>query len=234
MSQKRTALYLVSFSVIAAAMIVAVSGQRLSMAPPVGMFDRWLVGIAFIASCVFGISLAIRPGWTRRLVAGERYDVPRENDQVRGRRGHHPDCGYFESHTIAWKNRNLCAGCTGLAAGSVASIVLMGLYIALPAGFPGGVAQLLLVLGLVLVGAKYLETALPLDGASARLISNGLLVVGFFLVVVGALEMSGSVVLGIIGVVVSFLFLDTRIQLSRWRHIETCRECTEECKVYLD
>lgn len=232
MSQRNTVVYLVTFSAIAAAMIVAVSWQQFSIAPSPGLLDRLLVGSVFIASCVFGISLAIRPGWTRRLIAGKSDEVSRELAQVRGRRGHHPDCEYFDSHTIRWGDRTLCAGCTGLAAGSTVSILLMSLYVALPTELPVGVLHALLVLGLALVAAKYVETVLPLDRAYARLISNGLFIVGFSLLVVGAFVLSGSTVFGILGVVISFLFLDTRIQLSRWRHTKTCRDCSEDCKVY--
>ncbi len=234
MSQKKTALYLVTFSAIAAAMIVIVAWQQLSITPSPDLLDRLLLGSAFIASCVFGITLTVRPGWAKRLIGRKSDEVSIEQGQVRGRRGHHPDCEYFESHTIRWGDRTLCAGCTGLAAGSAVSILLMSLYVALPIEMPGGVLKALLVLGVVLVAAKYVETVLPVSRAPARLISNGLLIVGFFLVVISAYELSGSAIFGILGLVVSFLFLDTRIQLSRWRHVKTCRDCSEECKVYLD
>lgn len=229
-----TAVYLVTFSAIATAMIVAASWQRPSMPSSSGILDKSLVGGVFIASCVLGVSLAIKPGWTRRLTAGKGSEAAREFGQVRGRRGHHPDCKHFESHTVKWRDRTLCAGCTGLATGSIASILLMSLYVVLPAELSLVVLQVLLVLGLVLVGTKYIEPLLPLNGASARLISNGLLVVGFFLIVMSALELSSSAVFGILGVVISFLFLDTRVQISRWRHVKTCRDCSEDCKVYLD
>ncbi len=116
--------------------------------------------------------------------------------------------------------------------GATASILLMSLYVAFPVTLPVGALWILLGLGLAFVAAKFVETLLPLQGASSRLVSNGLLVVGFFLVVVGALELTGSVVFGVLGVVVSFLFLDTRIHLSRWRHVAACRDCDEDCKVY--
>ncbi len=110
----------------------------------------------------------------------------------------------------------------------------MGLYLALPVEWSVGVLRLLLILGLGLVGVKYMETALPRDGVAPRVASNALLIVGFFLVVIGALELSGSAIVGFLGVFVSFLFLDTRIQLSRWRHVKTCRDCRQACKVYVD
>ncbi len=234
MSQKRTVIYLMILSATATAMIVTVSWQPLSTAPSPNLLDKLLVGGAFIASCLFGISLTIRPAWMRRLIGSNNEEVPRQLAQARARRGHHPDCGHFNSHTFNWKGRTLCAGCTGLAAGSIVSVLLMSLYVALPVGLPVGVLQAALVLGLALVGAKYVETVLPLNRAYARIISNSLLVVGFFLVVVGFLELSGSVVFGVMGVLFSFLFLDTRIQLSRWQHIRACRDCVEDCKVYSD
>ncbi|NIN69724.1 MAG: hypothetical protein GTO63_34580 [Anaerolineae bacterium] len=233
MSQKKTVLHMVSLSAIAAAIIVVASWQGTSVPSTIGLVDRLIVGGAFIASCAFGISLAVRPGWTRRLGAGIGEEAPKDLDHPPGQRGHHPACELFESHTVKWRDRTLCAGCTGLAIGSFVSVPLMGMYVVLQAELPIWALQALLASGLALVGAKYIETLSPWSRASGRIISNGLLVVGFFLIVMSVLELSGSAVLGVLGVVVSFLFLDTRIQLSRWRHVRTCSECSESCKVYL-
>ncbi len=233
MTQRTTVAYLVTLSAVAAVMILVASLQRPSV-PSMGLAERSLVGAVFIASCILGISLAIRPGWARRLREEEANEFPGTLPQARGRRGHHPDCEYFESHIVRWRGRTLCAGCTGLGLGSLVSIPLMSAYIVLPLDLSVGVLQVLLASGLALVGAKYVETLLPLDRVSARLIFNSLLVVGFFLIVMSVSELSGSAALGILGVVISFLFLDTRIQLSRLRHVKTCRDCSESCKVYLD
>lgn len=234
MSQRWTALYMLSFSTMAAAMVVVASWPLFAVPSSIGGWGRFFVGGGFMASCVYGISLAMRPGWTRRLFAGKRGGLRTESPSVRSLQGHHPDCGHFVGHTFEWRGRVLCAGCTGIAGGSATSLVLMGLYLALPVAWPAGVLQVALLLGLGLVGVKYLEAALPRGSLAARLGSNALFVVGFLLVVVGAMELSGSPVVGFLAVFVSFLFVDTRIQLSRWRHVKTCGDCREGCKVYVD
>jgi hypothetical protein len=38
--------------------------------------------------------------------------------------------------------------------------------------------------------------------------------------------------LGLVGIIICFLWLDTRIQLSRWNHLKTCRRCPKACKSF--
>lgn len=234
MSPKRQAITLLGFSMIGAILIVVVSWWGSPGSPSTGIQDRLIVGGAFIASSVYGLSLAIRPGWNSR---SKKEPVPimpvvTGESQPRSRRGHHPDCGRFSDHVIRWRGRVLCAGCTGLAVGSVASILLMSLFIAISPEFPASVWQVFLVLGLAMVGAKYLEPMVLRSSASVRLAFNALLVVGLLFVVLGAFQLTGNAIFGLLAIVLSFLFLDTRVQLSAIFHSQTCTICEENCKVY--
>lgn len=234
MSPKRKAITLIGFSIIGAILIVVVSWWGSPGSSSTGIQDRLIVGGAFIASSVYGLALAIRPGWNSRP-KGEPLPitpVATRESHTRSRRGHHPDCGRFSDHVIRWRGRVLCAGCTGLAVGSATSILIMSLFIIISPQFPASVWQWFLVLGLAMVGAKYLEPMVLRSTASVRLAFNALLVVGLLFVVLGAFQLTGNAIFGLLAIVLSFLFLDTRVQLSAIRHSKTCTGCVEDCKAY--
>jgi hypothetical protein len=70
--------------------------------------------------------------------------------------------------------------------------------------------------------------------ASARVVTSAGLPAGFYFIIIGTLEYTGDTISGLIAVVISFLLLDTRIQISNWKHVITCKLCKNECKVYID
>jgi hypothetical protein len=193
--------------------------------------ERLLVAGAFMGSCVLGISLAIWPGWFRRSGGGH----PGAHGKIaggRGRLGHHPDCKSFQSHVLRTKARALCAGCTGLALGSLVSILLTSVYVILPLGVQPAILHALIALGILLVIVSYVEIAAPARNVLVHVTANTLLVVGFSSLVIGTFQLTGSLAYGLLAVVISFLLLDTRIQLSNWRHSRVCTDCRESCKSY--
>nr|QNO50634.1 hypothetical protein PPJMCGDE_00005 [Methanosarcinales archaeon ANME-2c ERB4] len=234
MNQKMLVIYYLTLSTIGAALILVVSRFSSSDTNTIHLFDRIVVGVVFISSCVFGISLAVRPNWIKRFTERKSHDMKKQQPQtkLRGRQGHHPDCERFERHTIKLKDKVLCAGCTGLALGSIASIFLMGVYILLSNEIPPIVFNISIMLGMILIALNYIETVIPTRKTLLHLISNIFLVIGFFFVVVGIFQSTGSVICGIFGVLISFLWLDTRIRLSSWQHTMICKDCSETCKVY--
>ena len=234
MNQKMLVIYYLTLSTIGAALILVVSRFSSSDTNTIHLFDRIVVGVVFISSCVFGISLAVRPNWIKRFIERESHDAKKRKlrTKLRGRQGHHPDCERFESHTIKIKDKVLCAGCTGLALGSIVSILLMGVYILLPNEIPPTLVNISIMPGLVLIALNCIETVIPTRNTLLHLISNLFLVIGFFFVVMGIFQSTGSMIYGIFGVLISFLWLDTRIRLSGWRHARICKDCNETCKVY--
>lgn len=217
-----------------AALIIMVHRLSPSDMNTVHVFDKIVVGGAFILSCVFGISLAVKPNWVKGFTERESHDVKKQQPltKTRKRKGHHPDCGQFGSHTIKIKDEILCAGCTGLALGSIVSILLMGVYILLPNEIPPTILHILIMLGMVLIALNYIETVIPIRNTLLHLILNLFLVIGFFFVVISIFQSAGSIIYGIFGVLMSFLWLDTRIRLSGWQHAKVCKDCSEICKVY--
>jgi hypothetical protein len=152
--------------------------------------------------------------------------------RTRKRQGHHPDCDKFKSHVIKTKNKVICAGCSGLALGSIISIFLTSAYIVLPNKILPTILHIFIILGLVIIILNYIEIVIPIRNAHFHMIFNVFFVISFFLIIIGIFELTGSMIYGIFGVIISFLWLDTRILLSKWRHSEICKNCSETCKVY--
>jgi hypothetical protein len=108
----------------------------------------------------------------------------------------------------------------------------MVFYIVLPNGLGPNVPYILIILGMVLVAFNYLDISTSRGSGLLHLVSNVFLVVGFLFVVLGLLEKTGNVVIGLFGVLISALWLDTRIHLSNWFHSLVCRNCRETCMAY--
>jgi len=225
------AIYLILSSI--GAVFVLVIALR-SEASTVEFADRIVVGGAFVASCVLGISLALRPGWIRRSSKVRSHAVIEDEQEPTERKmvGHHPDCTAFKDHVVQIGGRELCSGCTGLAIGSVTGMLLAVLYVAVPMETTQGILVALMFLGMVLIAFSYLDIAFSFGNARTHLAVNFLLVIGFYSVVISVHQLSGSIAFSLVSIIISFLWLDTRIQLSSWRHAETCKKCGEMCRIY--
>lgn len=229
MNQKKLQYNLI-LSAIGAILIIIISWFSSSNMKNIQMSDKMLVGGAFILSCISGIYLAIKPDLIKRFP--ERDNKEQIQTKMRGRQGHHPDCEQFKSHTIRIRNKILCLGCIGLALGSIISIFLTSIYIVFIEEIAPSILQILIISGIVFIAFNYLETVIHRRIVFLHLISNVFLVVGFFLVTIGIYHSTGSTVYGFFGIIISFLWLDTRIKLSSWHHSEICFKCSENCKVY--
>jgi hypothetical protein len=180
--------------------------------------------------------MAVRPNWIHRLgkdPSSTNQKSPEQSVLIR-REGHHPTCKNFESHTITIGDKKHCAGCTGLALGAVIAILLMSIYILMPLEMNANVTELFLTTGFIIIGLIFLKIMTMPKRTSTHIISNAGLPLGFFFVVIGAFQLTGDVISGLIAVIISFLWLDTRIQISNWRHSIICKICKKSCKVYID
>jgi len=191
----------------------------------VNMSDKLVVGGLFIISCIFGIYAAVKPD--RNYPKGD----DGQQSQIK-MIGHHPDCEEFNNHVIKIKNFILCPGCYGLALGSVISILLMSGYIAFPIEIQHIHLYVLVIFGMLLIVLNFVEIIIPARIAYIHLICNIFLVISFFLIILGILHLTGNMIYGLLAVLISYLWLDTRVQLSAWRHSRVCQNCNESCKVY--
>ena len=196
-----------------------------------GIYDKFFVALLFIIICLFGISLAFYPRWYKRFKTDKKTESSNEKDNkaTRHRKGHHPDCDQFKKHILKIKNKTICAGCIGLAVGSVISIILICFYLFFTVNYP---VFFLLVLGLILVFQIYLEIILSKRNTIIHTLSNILHVVGFLLIIISIFEITGSLIYASVAIFFSLLFFVTRVQLSCYNHILICKKCEKDCKMY--
>lgn len=234
MRQQCHVLYYLILSAIGAALIIILSWLGSSKTNTILVIEKQVIGGVFIISCIFGIIFALKPNRMRRSIKriSLNADKPQPSPGKVEYQGHHPDCGQFRNHTITIQNKIYCAGCNGLALGSIISIFLMSVYIVFPKEIPQPFLYLFIILGMVFIVLNFIEIVIPTKNAYLHLILNVLLVISFFLIITGIFHLTGSMIYGISGVLLSFLWLDTRIQLSNWRHTSICNNCSESCKAY--
>jgi hypothetical protein len=233
LKQKNYIIYYLVFSIIAVILLLILAVFANSNAT-FSFHDKLIVGASLLVSFLFGISLAKYPGWSRKLTNhGERDSVSRKQTKTTTKKfkGHHPDCEKFNTHILKTKNRTYCAGCLGLLVGSIISIILLVIYIILPVQ-SFAPYYLLLIIGITILGLSLIEILLPIRNSIVHIISNIFLVISFLIITISILEITGDKLFGIIVVLFSFLWLDTRIQLSKWRHTLMCINCNEPCKMY--
>ncbi len=199
--------------------------------------ERRIVVTPLNVACAIGISMALRPNWRRRwfgdegAVDGGTADADKPPPGPR-RRGHHPECDTYASHTVTWRGGVRCAGCTGLAVGAFVAIVLGIVYVRLPTSITWAAGPALVLAGMSLVALGLFAAWAGGIDPRANMTLNALMVLGFAFVSIGLLEATGDWLWGLVGVVFSVLWMDTRIQLSRWNHAASCTVCPEACKAY--
>jgi len=233
LKRNKNIFYYIILSIIAAILLLILTFLSPSNTTVIGIYDKLFIGGVFITSCIFGISLAIYPQWFRNLTKRTTPHLDRKKfKKKRVYNGHHPDCGNFQNHKIKIKNKDFCAGCLGLSIGSIISIVLMIIYVITVKGETTTEFYYLVFLGLIIIGFINMEIILKIGNAIIHVISNIILVLSFLLVTISIFEITGNKVNGILSIVISFLFLSTRIQLSNWQHARICERCSETCKAY--
>ena len=232
MNQKNNVFSYLILSFAAACLLLILVFFSPSNNSSINTFDKALFGGLFSIICIFGISLAFYPGWYKKTLKRGKYSKDKQQTQKikRMRVGHHPDCEQFQKHIIKTKNKSYCAGCLGLAIGLIISILFMIIYVIF-SNFSFNYLFFVFI-GLIIVFLVYFEIFFPIKNAIIHMISNAIFVLGFFLITIGILEITGSIVYSFITILFLFLFLDTRVQISSYRHNLICDNCKEKCKIY--
>jgi hypothetical protein len=235
LSQKRSLIFYMILSILGVILLFIGSLYSSPNKGSITTFDKTMVGGAFITSCVIGLSLALKPNWMKGIIKGKQ-DKEFQNSDYSGlqksRYGHHPDCKGFNLHVIKTDKQTYCAGCLGLGLGSVLGIILVGLYIFFPLIFESMSPISIIMVGFIFIIFNFLVGVIRNRNKYLHMGSNVVLVMGFFFVVFGVHEQSANILLGILAVILSFLWLDTRIQLSHWHHKNICGNCANSCKAY--
>jgi len=242
MTPRERAVYYLALSFVGAGLLVVASYQPHSALASVDQLDRSVVAAAFALACMVGLSMALSPNWIGRVFRQAPHGPPpaavglAEDDDGMPRRarvGHHPDCERFDGHRLRSGEGALCAGCTGLAAGSIAGIGLSIALALVPFGPDDAWARALLYGGIALVLADLVTDLVPGRPAAAHATLDAFMVVGAFMAALGTLWSTRSLGYGLLAVLVSVMWVDTRVTLSAWRHVDTCGRCPEACKAYL-
>jgi hypothetical protein len=234
LNQTKNITYYLILSGVAVALVLLVALVNASTVNPITIMDKLFVAGAFTLVCIFGISLAIYPKWYKKHTKrGHTTETNLQTQKTdRKYKGHHPDCMQFTGHTITTKNITVCAGCIGLSLGSLISILFIVLYIFVLPRQPILTYHIFIIGGMIMIGLVFLEIMFPLRNPGVHVIANSVLVISFLLVTLGILEITGNKIYAMLTILLSFLWLDTRIQLSSWQHSKICDSCTKACKMY--
>jgi hypothetical protein len=218
-------------SIIGAVLILALVLLVPSKNIQIGSSDKIVVGLMFIACCMIGITLAVKPNWIRNTAADKFGDLSyqKQSGKKIGRKGHHPDCLRFGDHTVFWKEKALCAGCLGLALGSVIAIIITIIYIEVPIIFSRPTLYIMIFTGLFLIALNYLESIMIQRMVVIHVMFNMILPLSFLLIIIGVFELTGEMIFGLIVILITILWLDTRIQLSDLVHKKICFNCNKKC-----
>jgi len=231
LKKKNYVFYYVIISIFAALLLLIFAFRSPLNINTVSFNEKMLLAIIIIIGCSYGVSLAFYPGWLKRKTK-IKGNSDNEKKPTRRRCGHHPDCDKFEYHTIQIKNKTYCSGCLGLSLGSIIAIILIIIYLVFNIIWSSRILYSFMIIGLILIFLSYIETVFPRRNNIIHIISNIALVMGFFLATISIFEITGDIANGILGVLLCILWLDTRIQLSHWKHRKICSKCKENCKMY--
>lgn len=233
MKQRNIVFQYIIFSIISASLILILTFFGSSNENLLVLTDKLIIGLFFIFSCLIGISLAIYPGWIKRKIKTKSQNTTKNKQKnVRKREGHHPDCSKFKGHTLKTKNKVYCAGCLGLAIGCIISIVIVIIYVLITLNYSSDIFQYLILIGFIIIGFVFIEILINNRNIFIHILSNSLLVISFLIILISITELTKSISYGIICIVLSILWMDTRIQLSKWHHSTICKKCDKSCKMY--
>ncbi|PNX52499.1 MAG: hypothetical protein BV458_09250 [Thermoplasmata archaeon M9B2D] len=233
MNQTKRVMFFLGLSALGAVFLITVIFQAPELPPAVPSEEKIVVAGLFVFLCILGALLALRPNWLKtRFLTEDKNKKNNINEGKRGFRGHHPDCSVFDHHRIIWGKKTWCAGCLGLLGGCIISLIIMIFYVLAPLKLSILGTRLLFFLGLLFIMIQYAENVFPRRHAGVHVILNVLSILGFFLVTISVLELSGDIVYGFYAILLCGLWLETRIHLSQWRHSRLCHRCSQSCKVY--
>ncbi len=199
----------------------------------VNNIDRIIIGFVFIFICIIGISISFYPKWYKKIL---RYKNSNKNQEIknkkRKREGHHPNCIKFTNHIILINNKKYCIGCIGLGIGAFISIILIIHYLIFDYSLSIIYYKYLFISGILLIFISYYVSLFIKKYEILHLFSNILLILSFYFVIISTFENSGHLIYAFIGIIGTFLFLETRIQISIFNHSNICITCEKECKMY--
>jgi hypothetical protein len=194
-------------------------------------FRNMVVGSAFVAICVLGISAALYPSSCSAVPQfGEsnRHHEGTSNLHQGSFRAHHPSCEKYSTHILRIGRLELCATCSGMAVG--AAVALVGAILYFFGTFYTGVQSVLFLIGTVGVTLGLLQSALSKSSSGfTRFFASIFFVLGTYLMLINVDEALGSTSVDLFAVGLSVLWIMTKIACSNWDHRRTCSQCSKFC-----
>jgi len=222
------------FSVLAGVLLSILVITAPSYTQPITIEAKGVIAGVFIMSCVIGISFTFKPNCLRRYQPWKKNrEKNTKKKATRSFQGHHPDCHTFQNHRIKLKNKIWCAGCLGLLIGLSVSILLMLIYLILDFTQSKIISYLLFIVGLFILTFVYIEILYSKRHPLVHVFSNSLLPLSFFIIIIAVIGVTGKLLDGFFTILLCFLWLDVRIQLSKWRHFLLCTHCVESCNMFI-
>jgi hypothetical protein len=218
-------------SLIGLPLIILITGSSSMMQET--FWRRPLLGTLFSVECILGIFLGIYPSKFSELHDRKAQSAHHILDPDIKYIGHHPPCGRFSGHILILRNRGLCAGCTGLVIGAVFSILGTIFYFLLDFPFPVDPVWLF-ILGVIGVSFGLLQYQLfNWGGSILHMLINIYLVFGVFLLLWAIDILTKNWIIELYLIILSVLWIITRIKLSQVDHRKTCGNCrTSECRFH--
>lgn len=226
-------MYLI-FSIIGAFFLLILVMKGLTSTSPLQFQEKLWISSSLFLCFLLGISFTIRPNWMRHFYHKKKNE--KNLLQTPGERyfqGHHPNCSTFQNHTIQWNGKILCAGCFGHFLGLWISLVITIVYVMIDVQLTKMTAVFLFSAGLLILLLMYIEILHRSTHASFHVFINALLPLSFFSISIAVGEITGETLYGLFSILLCFLWLDTRVQLSKARHKQLCASCTESCKLFV-
>jgi hypothetical protein len=191
---------------------------------------RPVVGAALAVVCVLGILAVLYPASCAGIAGLKKQGETMHSfhkARVRVLRGHHATCERYSTHVMHVGDSVFCSSCSGLFVGAVIVLVCIGLFFF--SGLRLSAQPFVPVLvGVVGVTAALLYPFVPVkfQNGSTRFLVGVLLAVGSFLVLAGVDAAAESLSVDLFFVVLSVLWLATKMSLSQWEHRKTCALCS--------
>ena len=233
MKHTKTLILSVTFSILAAILLFFITWTASANNSSYDFEEKIGIATIFILCCVAGLFFSYRPRLWRHLFLPSKNQQKQDQPCVhRSFHGHHPDCSTFQNHIIRLGKKTRCAGCLGLSIGLILSIVIMIFYSLIKINFTKTIALIFLLGGFCTIALVFLEVRHQWKHASIHVGINSLLPIGFLLIIIGVIEGTGDLIYGFFSLLFCFLWMDTRIQLSKTKHSALCRNCVESCKMF--
>ena len=186
-------IYFVFLSIVAFILLIIISFYGYLEDVNVDFYDRILILGLFYSICIFGITLAFYPRWYKKFLSFKDNEINnvKVNKIKKKLIGHHPDCDKFRNHIIRIKNKYYCAGCLGLAIGSVSSIIFGFIYLIFHDFFLFSY-YIYILIGILFIVITYIEILFPMRNSYFHVALNTFFIIGFLLITLGILELSGN------------------------------------------